>query len=53
MKKNIILLGLAWLLSLGHASADNYVISNVTVPQGGTASLVIGYNFTSQTDKVG
>ncbi len=53
MKKNFILLGLAWLLSLGHASADNYVISNVTVPQGGTASLVIGYNFTSETDKVG
>ena len=53
MKKNIILLGLAWLLSLGHASADNYVISNVTVPKGGTASLVIGYNFTSETDKVG
>ena len=53
MKKNIILLGLAWLLSLGHASADNYVISHVTVPKGGTASLVIGYNFTSETDKVG
>ncbi len=53
MKKNFILLGLAWLLSLGHASADNYVISNVTVPQGGTASLVIGYIFTSETDKVG
>lgn len=53
MKKNIILLGLAWLLGLSHALADNYVISNVTVPQGGTASLVIGYIFTSETDKVG
>lgn len=53
MKKNFILLGLAWFLSLNHALADNFVISNVTVPQGGTASLVIGYSFTSETDKVG
>lgn len=53
MKKNSILLGLAWFLGLNHALADNFVISNVTVPQGGTASLVIGYNFTSETDKVG
>ena len=53
MKKNFILLGLAWFLGLNHALADNFVISDVTVPQGGTASLVIGYNFTSETDKVG
>ena len=53
MKTKIIVFGLAWLLGLNHASADNFVISNVTVPQGGTAELEIGYNFTSETEKVG
>lgn len=53
MKTKILFLGLAWFLSMGHALADSFVISNVTVQQGGTASLSIGYNFTSATDKVG
>lgn len=53
MKRNIILLGLTCFLSLTKLCADNYVINNVSVPQGGTASLVIGYNFTSETEKVG
>ena len=53
MKKRILLAACAWLLCLGHASADELVIGDVTVPQGGTAELTVGYGFTSTTDKVG
>ena len=43
MKK--YLLSLAILLSAGSSMwADNYVVNNVTVPQGGTATLEIGLN---------
>ena len=41
------------LLCLGHASADEMIIGDVIVPQGGTAEMTVGYRFTSTTDKVG
>ena len=53
MKTRNFLFGIVWLMSMSHAWADDFVISNVAIPQGGTADLVIGYNFTSSTDKVG
>ena len=53
MSKKILIAACAWLISLGHAWADGLSIGNVTVPQGGTAELKVGYNFTSETDKVG
>lgn len=43
MRKIISLLGLL-LLSGSSMLADNYVVGNVTVPQGGTATLEIGLN---------
>ena len=53
MKQRFILAVYAWLTCLGYAMADNMIISNITVPQGGSAELTIGYNFTSTSDKVG
>lgn len=53
MKKGLLLMVFAWLAFLDNAKADNLVISNVTVPQGGMAELAVGFNFTSATDKVG
>ncbi|MBQ7442385.1 MAG: hypothetical protein IJS59_00770 [Bacteroidaceae bacterium] len=53
MKTKILFTALAWLLAMGHAVADGFVIPDVTVPQGGTAELTVGYTFTSTTDKVG
>ena len=53
MKAKLFYLVAAWLLSVGHALADNFVIQNVTVPQGGSADLVIGFNFTSESTKIG
>ena len=53
MRKSIIFAAFAWLLCLDHASANELVIGDVTVPQGGTAELTVGYKFTSTTDKVG
>lgn len=53
MKTKILFSVFAWLLSIGHVWADSFIIENVTVPQGGTVPLVIGYEFTSESDKVG
>ena len=53
MKKKILFAACAWLMCLGHAWADELIIGNVTVPQGGTAALNVDYSFTSTTDKVG
>ncbi len=53
MKKSILYSMIAWLLFCSHAVADDLVISDVTVPQGGTAELTVGYKFTSTTEKVG
>lgn len=43
MRKIISLLGLL-LLSESNMLADNYVVGSVTIPQGGTATLEIGLN---------
>ncbi len=53
MKKGLLLSACALVLSLSHASADEMTIGDITIPQGGTADLTVGYNFTSTTDKVG
>lgn len=53
MKEKLFYLLVAWLLCIGNAMADNIVIKDVTVPQGGTIALPIGFSFTSTTDKVG
>ena len=53
MKKKILFAACAWLLCQGHAFADEFIINNVTIPQGGTADLTVGFNFTSTTTKVG
>ncbi|MBR1498034.1 MAG: hypothetical protein IJ615_00135 [Bacteroidaceae bacterium] len=53
MKKRLLLSACALVLCLSHASADEMTIGDITVPQGGTADLTVGYNFTSTTDKVG
>ena len=53
MKKGLLLSACALVLSLSHASADEMTIGDITIPQGGTADLTVGYNFTSATDKVG
>ena len=53
MKKKILFVACVWLLCLGHALADEFVINDVTIPQGGTSSLTVGFNFTTTTDKVG
>lgn len=44
---------MAWLFCASQALADEIIIGDVTVSPGGTASLVIGYRFTSTVDKVG
>ena len=53
MKKRIFYLFIVWVLGLNYSKADNLVIPNITVPQGGTAALTVGFSFTSNTDKVG
>ena len=53
MKKNILFAACAWLLCQGHAIADEFVINDITIPQGGTADLTVGFSFTSTTTKVG
>ncbi len=53
MKKKFFISLVAWLLCMGNTMADNFVINDVTVPQGGTAALPIGFSFNSTTDKVG
>lgn len=53
MKKRIIYSVLFCLLGLSNAIADEIVIGDVTVPQGGTADLAVGFAFTNNTDKVG
>ena len=53
MKKKFLFASCAWLMCLSHAWADELIIDDVTVPQGGTAELTVGYSFTSTTDKVG
>ncbi len=53
MKKKLLFTACAWLMCLGHALADEFVINDVTIPQGGTADLTVGFNFTTTTDKVG
>ncbi len=52
MKKLLFIL-CSWLLFQSNVNADEIIISDVTVPQGGTVELPIGYSFTSQSDKVG
>lgn len=44
---------MAWLFCASQALADEIIIGDVTVSPGGSASLVIGYRFTSTVDKVG
>mgnify|MGYP002525317855 CR=1 FL=1 len=53
MKKKLFLIVCAWLFCTVHAMADELVIGNVTVPQGGTMEFQVGYRFTSTSDKVG
>ena len=53
MKKFIMFSVLAWLLGLSHAAANEIIINDITVPQGGEADLVVGYNFATDTRKVG
>ncbi|MBQ7987757.1 MAG: hypothetical protein IJ253_04510 [Bacteroidaceae bacterium] len=49
MKKNIILLLSACLLSVGQAQADNRLtVSDVSVPQGGQATVEIGCEFDTE-----
>jgi len=44
MKKKSFLIGLAMLMSMGYAMADNKLsVAEVTLPQGGEAEIVIGY----------
>ena len=43
----------ASVLCICSAKADDIVINDVEVPQGGTVSLPVGYSFTSTTEKVG
>ena len=44
---------LAWLLGLSHAAANEIIINDITVPQGGEADLVVGYNFATDAKKIG
>lgn len=53
MKKFIMFSALAWLLGLSHAAANEIIINDITVPQGGEAELVVGYNFATDTKKIG
>ncbi|MBR0244073.1 MAG: hypothetical protein IJQ38_05785 [Bacteroidaceae bacterium] len=53
MKKKFIYSLVALLISAASAMADNFVIAPVTVPQGGTAELPIGFLFDSGTTYVG
>lgn len=53
MKKFIMFSALAWLLGLSHAAANKIIINDITVPQGGEADLVVGYNFATDTKKTG
>ena len=53
MKKSILFAACAWLLCIGHAFADELVINNVSIPQGGSAALTVGFRLTGSTDKVG
>jgi len=53
MKKKILFAACAWILCQGHASADEFIINDITIPKGGTADLTVGFNFTSTTTKVG
>ena len=53
MKRIVINSLMAWLFCSSQALADEIIIGDVTVSPGGTASLVIGYRFTSTVDKVG
>ena len=53
MKKFLVLSLLSWLMFTGHAMADEFIINDITVPQGGSADLAVGFNFTSTTNKVG
>ena len=53
MKKKVLFAVCSLLMCFGHAWADELTIGNVTIPQGGTADLMVNYSFTSTTDKVG
>ena len=53
MKPKVILFACAWLLCLCNAMADEFVINNVTIPQGGHGKLSVGFRFTGTSDKVG
>ena len=53
MKKFIMFSALAWLLGLSHAAANEIIINDITVPQGGEADLVVGYNFATDAKKIG
>lgn len=57
MKKRFLFLACAWLLCLGNMMADEItdkiIINPVTVPQGGSVDLVVGYEISSSPDHVG
>ena len=53
MEKRLFYSLAVWLLCICSVTADNIVINDISVPQGGIISLPIGYNFTSTSDKVG
>ena len=51
--KKLIFIFCSWILFLSNVNADEIIISDVTIPQGGKVELPIGYSFTSSSDKVG
>ena len=53
MKPRLILLLMAWLTGGAIAMADNFVIPNIEIPQGGTVELPIGFSFDSDITHVG
>ena len=52
MKKYLFIM-FTCLLGWGNVMADNIIINDVTIPQGGMAELAVGYIFTSEDAKVG
>ena len=53
MKRKIIYSLVTWLLGLSYALADNFVINEITSPQGGEVEVPIGYLFDSGKTFVG